>query len=98
MTFKLRNRKGVSALAGRLVRTGRNRQLRLDRDWPWPWARHLATGTSGSAPLPGQARHTLPEVIAYGARCSGDNLAAHRAGEGLPRSRRPHLIRTLRAK
>jgi hypothetical protein len=49
-----------------------------------------------AAPWPGTP--PLPEIIAYRARCSGDNLAAHRAGEGLPRSRRPHLIRTLRAK
>ena len=32
----------VCAVAGRLVRTGRSWQLRLDRDWPW--ARHLQDG------------------------------------------------------
>ena len=37
------------------------------------------------------ARHPLPEVIGYRARCSGDNLAGHRAGEGLPSSRRHYL-------
>jgi hypothetical protein len=31
----------ITSIAGRLVRTGRRWQLRLDRDWPW--ATHLAT-------------------------------------------------------
>ena len=30
----------LTSIAGRLVRTGRRWQLRLDRDWPW--ATHLA--------------------------------------------------------
>jgi hypothetical protein len=31
----------ITGIAGRVVRTGRRWQLRLDRDWPW--AAHLAT-------------------------------------------------------
>jgi Transposase DDE domain group 1 len=40
----------ITSVAGRLVRTGRRWQLRLDRDWPWPtWPQHSA----GCAPPPG---------------------------------------------
>jgi hypothetical protein len=42
----------ITSIAGRLVRTGRRWQLRLDRDWPW--AAHLATASARlrAAPWP----------------------------------------------